>query len=334
MTASSSQPQSVTPSAVLSICGIEHHTLPGFNYSFRNFGPPQDKDDFGFDPPETKTTGLGIPITDSQPTLNGSPSLLSWRENARKDHISEIVDKGIAGVDLYGMGKSIVQSLPNPHTANSRYGQMTPPRSNLASSPEAYKNEEILPLKSIASRKCRQFQVKAEQVAPGPGSASPISTSSRKRKSTRKASRKSSHKASSNSDHGESLECIKRRQSLDKNRLAARKCRIKKQQRLEELQRASRDKDLENASLKDQVMRMKEKVQQMTTILFTHANSDYCRSPGEVFETLNGLANHVSTQHLSLVSQNTDDYPPSNFSDVPVATAITPLAFWCDSVSS
>jgi len=105
----------------------------------------------------------------------------------------------------------------------------------------------------------------------------------------------------------------RRKQSLEKNRVAAAKCRVNKKEKTERLQRDSHDKAVENAYLKDQVMRMKEEVQQMNAILVAHANCDGCRSPDEIQAHLNELGNEFFNQHLALAGHNFGEFPQMNF---------------------
>lgn len=71
----------------------------------------------------------------------------------------------------------------------------------------------------------------------------------------------------------------RRKMSLEKNRLAAAKCRVNKKEKTDQLQRDSHDKAVENTFLKQMIMQMKEEVLQLQTILTSHSSSDRCRNP-------------------------------------------------------
>jgi hypothetical protein len=78
----------------------------------------------------------------------------------------------------------------------------------------------------------------------------------------------------------------RRKMSLEKNRLAAAKCRVNKKEKTDQLQRDSHDKAVENTFLKQMIMQMKEEVLQLQTILTSHSSSDRCRNPDTIHEAL------------------------------------------------
>jgi hypothetical protein len=95
--------------------------------------------------------------------------------------------------------------------------------------------------------------------------------------------------------------------------VAAAKCRVNKKEKTERLQRDSHDKAVENAYLKNQVMHLKEEIQQMNAILVAHANCDGCKSPEEIQAHLNELGNDFFNQQLALAGHNFGDFPQMNF---------------------
>lgn len=85
--------------------------------------------------------------------------------------------------------------------------------------------------------------------------------------------------------------------SLEKNRLAAAKCRVNKKERTDQLQRDSHDKAVENSFLKQTILQMKEEVQQLQTILISHSSSDRCKDPESIHVTLGAAGSeNLSTQ--------------------------------------
>ncbi len=110
----------------------------------------------------------------------------------------------------------------------------------------------------------------------------------------------------------------KRKQSLEKNRVAAAKCRVNKKEKTERLQRDSHDKAVENAYLKEQIMRMKDEVQQMNAIVVAHANCEGCKSPEEIQAHLTALGNDFyNQQQFALSGQNFGDFHQMSFSGLP-----------------
>jgi hypothetical protein len=78
----------------------------------------------------------------------------------------------------------------------------------------------------------------------------------------------------------------RRKMSLEKNRLAAAKCRVNKKEKTDHPQRDSHNKAVENTFLKQMIMQMKEEVLQLQTILTSHSSSDRCRNPDTIHEAL------------------------------------------------
>ncbi|KIX04452.1 uncharacterized protein Z518_05320 [Rhinocladiella mackenziei CBS 650.93] len=293
--------RSGTSSAVPSISDLDGYTIRDCNFPPNAAYPSIQDDDFGFDPPLLK--GLNNYQTNSPP--NDFP-MSGWPEFEREEDSKSFADPPL-NLDAYEMDKFITSTLPNVNTAVSRFGQMTPPRSDSASSTYS-KSEGKLAPKSTAPE--RRKRTKAPSKEAEPATASSITTGGRKRKSTRKAS--------TASEKGDSPEEQKRKQSLEKNRLAAAKCRINKKEKTEQLRRDSHDKAVQNAYLKDQVMRMKDEIQQMNAILLAHANCEGCNSPEEIQAHLNDLGNDFLNQQLALSGHHFGEYPALNFSEFPV----------------
>ncbi|KIY01700.1 uncharacterized protein Z520_01838 [Fonsecaea multimorphosa CBS 102226] len=294
-------------SATPSISDLDGYTFRDYQFpASSTFAPVQLEDDeFGFDPPQK-------PLTTNDYQVYSPPDdypMSQWPEFDRDDDLKVSTENPL-NVDNYEMDKFITSVLPNPSTAIARYGQMTPPRSNSTASTDS-KEEKLSPKSQPLEpqpRKRGKGRPKATETASSPSKTT--TTAGRKRKATRKSS--------TTIEQGDSAEEQKRKQSLEKNRLAAAKCRINKKEKTERLQRDSQEKAIENAYLKDQIMRMKDEIQQMNAILVAHGNCEGCKSPEEIQAHLNALGNDFFSQQLALASQNFGEFPPVNFTSLPV----------------
>jgi len=238
-----------------------------------------DSDDFGFDPaPKKSTYSTRLGQTYTPPDSNDTFGDFSF------DSVKEqLPPSPVRALELDGM---VAQTIPNAN-AISRYGQVTPPRSNSESS-----MDKPVEQKPTRQRRSTKSSLKEESAQPSPAG--------RKRRNTRK---------NSTATIGSLEDDDKRRQSLEKNRLAAAKCRVNKKEKTEQLQRDSHDKAVQNAFLKEQVMRMKEEVQQMNALLLGHANCEGCKSPQDIQKHLSHLGNEFFAQHMHGIPH---DFPSFN----------------------
>lgn len=307
MVTSSCQPQSAAFSTTPCISAAESYTFPDCDKEDEDFefDPPVMKieplhvlpiysapalDDFGFDPPTLKPPDLNTSIPDSSPTLDNTlPS--SWRGFLQDDAVSPVIGQSVVGGTPFEIDNLTVQALPTFSTAHSRSGLISPPESNPASSPKINNNSRGLHYKYKRPEKRRRSLVKSEHAGSDLASASQSSTSGRMRKSIRTTSPKTH-----SSGRTDPPEDIKRARLLEMNRLAAAKCRINKKQKVEQLKQDSRDKAIQNACLKDQVMHMKEEVQQIKALLYNHANYGFCGSPEGIRETLDAPPRFATDQ--------------------------------------
>ena len=278
-------------SAVASISDLDGYTLREYNSYI-----PADQDEFGFDPPEqkpffSKPSQMYSPpqdITDSP--MGDWPSFGGEEDNKQKSEPEHLYQ--------HQLDKLITSNLPNNANAISRFGQVTPPRTNSAGA----ESVEVINIPKIASRRKSKDTKSSEQPKPA--------TSGRKRKNTRKAP--------VNVGSSEEPEDNKRKASLEKNRLAAAKCRVNKKEKTEILQRDSHDKAVHNVYLKDQVMRMKEEVQQLNVLLLAHASCEGCKSPGEIQKHLQELSADYLPQQVNIsgypdhAEMPLDGLPPHN----------------------
>jgi hypothetical protein len=288
------------PSSAVSISDLDAFSFRDYTFPTANYAPPQD-DEFGFDPPEVKPTSVNMYQTYSPPN---DVSMSGWPEFEREGDVKETTEPTL-NLDAYEMDKFITSTLPNSETVISRFGQMTPPRSDSATSTGS-KDEPLSPKSGIPRRKSSKANIKAE----APVTTMP-KTAGRKRKSIRKASVESSQSGTP--------EDSKRKQSLEKNRLAAAKCRINKKEKTEQLQKDSHNKAIENAYLRDQIMRLKDEVQSINSILLAHANCEGCKSPEEIRAHLSAIGNDFLNQQMALSAQpDYNDLAQMNFQDLPV----------------
>lgn len=247
---------------------VDGFSLCSSDYSYPPIPPPSfpsASDDFGFDPIPNKfdfNSFNSKTEMDSPPEEDDSLNAFSF-DPIKSEHTH-------------------TTDLSHIHpTTNSvvRHGQVTPPRSNSETS--IGKPTEQKPQRQRRSTKAT---IKEEtQMQPA--------TSGRKRRNTRK----NSMSTSSNPEEDE-----KRKQSLEKNRLAAAKCRVNKKEKTEQLQRDSHDKACQNAFLTEQVMRMKEEIQQMNALLLQHANHEGCKSSEDIQAHLNNLSHDFYPSHMGI----------------------------------
>ncbi|EXJ84770.1 hypothetical protein A1O3_05442 [Capronia epimyces CBS 606.96] len=299
-------------SVVGSISDLDGYTIRNFNNfsSSSSFGPVPDED-FGFDPPQMKPTPLSNYQVYSPPN---DLSLNDWPEFGREDDFKPSTDATPLNLDVYEIDKYLTLTLPTGTSTVSKYGQMTPPRSNSTASTDSASDGKPSSKSRVPERRKR---TKVASKDPEPATSTSTTTPATNSSSIAGRKRKASRKASiSISDMGDSAEEQKRRQSLEKNRLAAAKCRINKKEKTDKLQRDSHEKAVQNAYLKDQVMRMKDEIQQMNAILLAHASCEGCKAPEEIQAHLSHIGNDFFNQHLTMSSQGFGDYPPLDFAEL------------------
>jgi hypothetical protein len=169
------------------------------------------------------------------------------------------------------------KNLPTTTSTISHYGQVTPPRSNSATS-EASKNSRdpacLISEQSTTKRRRGKPQHRNPLTPPEDNSTpKQKKTGGRKRSSVAQL-------------HRGDPEDEKRKASLEKNRVAAAKCRINKKERMEQLQRDSHTKAQENTQLRDLVETMKAERNTLAAYLDAHASCADCRHPHQLKEAL------------------------------------------------
>lgn len=288
-----------TASAVDSISDLDGFTIRDYSFpASSNYAPLQD-DEFGFDPPQMKPSPLSNYQVYSPP--DDFP-MSEWPEFERSDDLKPPTETPV-NLDAYEMDKFINSTVPNANTAVARFGQMTPPRSDSADSNDPKTEEKTSP-KSVAPERRKRSKAQPKEEDPSPSTSSATAP---------KRKRKSLKKASPVMERADSPEDNKRRQSLEKNRVAAAKCRINKKEKTEQLQRDSHEKAIENAYLKDELLRMKAEVQRMNAAVLAHANCEGCKSPAEIQAHLSSLSNDFFSQQMAMSTHGFSEYPGVNF---------------------
>jgi len=237
-------------------------------------------EDLGFNSPSREIRGLDISVAEHQLDLGHTLSPPSWRGHVPEGPIGLLTNRGTPGIHSGESHNSIIQTGQTP--ANLHYGRISPIHSYPVSSPDAGISGSIMSPTVAAPEPCRQRPGRDEPAATGPTSASSTSTHNRKRKSGREASLQTPSRS-------DLIDCPvdeARKRALEKNRLAADKCRNIKKRRVTQLQVDIRAKEMEHASLVEQITCMNNEVQQLVDILIVHVNMDLCRSPEEIIKPL------------------------------------------------
>jgi hypothetical protein len=142
-----------------------------------------------------------------------------------------------------------------------------------------------------------------------------------------KPSKKRGRRPSSSSQSSQSSLGVDKRKevSLEKNRVAAAKCRVKKKEKDEQMLQDSRLKAKENRELHDMVREMEVEMNTLTTFLAAHSDSSNCKKPDQLKETLrqfqkpnmarwfSGSSDSPSSVHSSMLSLS--DHSPSSTSN-------------------
>jgi hypothetical protein len=91
----------------------------------------------------------------------------------------------------------------------------------------------------------------------------------------------------------------KRKASLEKNRVAAAKCRINKKEKTEQLQRDSHTKAQENSQLRGLVETMEAERNALAAYLDAHASCAECRHPRQLKEALQVFQHTEMRKHFA-----------------------------------
>ena len=255
------------------------HDLQDYTFPIAPYAPV-DPDEFGFDPPNTKPVYPELDQTYTPLDFGDGLSLSRWPGFVRGNSISDSTQESD---QMCGIKKLI---LPGAVNAITRFGQVTPPRTNsISSSSSIPKNIGSASPKALEpGHKPRPKPQRKEIKTPAP------------KLSRRK--RRQSAKGAINTAQAQTPEDAKRKTSLEKNRLAAAKCRIRKKENTEKLQQDSYDKVVLNSFLQDQVTCMKGEIQQMNVLLLAHANCAGCMSPEEIQKHIRHMGDEFLAQEM------------------------------------
>jgi hypothetical protein len=275
-------------SRVGSVADLDGYTFPPSDYystSSSSYYISSNHDEFGFDPPTSNSAYRTLestysPDSQSNPVLlPGWPGFETEEDSKRQLQIKFGIQQSSLPASQT-LDRTQTTNLPNISTAISRFGQVTPPRSNSAGSVDMIEGEpDVLPKNATVARR-KKSKVHLSEFTPSPTNTKP----SRRRKASRKATL-------SISEPMDAAEADKRKNSLEKNRVAAAKCRINKKEKTEQMQRDSHEKSVQNAILRDTVMRMKAEIEHMNTLLLAHSNCEGCRRPDEVHKHIRQTGN-------------------------------------------
>jgi hypothetical protein len=164
-------------------------------------------------------------------------------------------------------------------------GQVAPPGTTLA--PADFYQDVTPPISERAAPTGRKYEFRTKVADTSVEQYTPTSSTTeivRGRKSTTR------HRRSTFLRQEE-----KRKLSLEKNRMAAAKCRIKRKDRAELLQRSLHDQTLRNAFLKQEISSLEEETRRLQSCLVSHSTSGGCNMPAEIHQVLRQLKSEHST---------------------------------------
>ena len=263
------------------------HTPSGHNfYSFNVLLPSYHQDqqftcddaldnDFGFDPsPNEQSTVEQSSATDDllyastfQPPRQFSPS--------RTCLLQESIDQVLGS----GRQKSS-QNVPGPVTVNggpiaaSRYKdvKLSPPNSAKAAIQQKSGDATGRANDSTINRRRDKSEVAR------------VSVPCKLRNDPGKPSKKRGRRPSSASQSSHSFQGVDKRKevSLEKNRVAAAKCRVKKKEKHEQMLQDARLKVRENQELHEMVREMEAEMSTLTTFLAAHLDSSNCNKADQL----------------------------------------------------
>ena len=284
------------------------HDLDGLTFPTNQHQAPQVKrkyslnQDFGFDPSLTEQNMFGQYSDRANKLANRNgfgnrdmppqnpQDVLARKHNSAHRHslsLPQLQQQSISIPQTLmkpGMGSLPADSLslntnnlPNTASTTSLYGQVTPPRSNSATSEPSKNGRDPTSAtsgQSTAKRRRGKAQVKNPLTPPEDNTAP---------KQRKAVGRKRTSTTQLNTGNPED---DKRKTSLEKNRVAAAKCRVNKKEKTEQLQRDSHTKTQENGQLRGLVETMEAERNTLAAYLSAHASCADCRNPHQLKEAL------------------------------------------------
>jgi hypothetical protein len=275
------------------------HDLDGLTFPTNQHGGPQVKrqygfnQDFGFDPSLTEQNMVD-PYSDTankianwggfgnRNTSYQNPQEVLSKANSTHRHSlslpqSQQLTNSSVGALPAGSLTLNTKSLHNPASTMSIYGQVTPPRSNSATS-EPLKNLQDPASATTNHSTTKRRRTKADNKNPVTPSDDNNTPKQRKASGRKRANTTQVSTANQEDD--------RRKASLEKNRVAAAKCRINKKEKTEQLQRDSHTKAQENGQLRGLVETMEVERNTLAAYLNAHASCGDCRNPNQLKEAL------------------------------------------------
>ena len=181
-------------------------------------------------------------------------------------------------------------NLPNTTSTTSIYGQVTPPRSDSATSqPSKNRRDPTSANSDPSTTKRRRGKAQAKDPLTPPDDNDVPQT----RKASGRKRTSIAHLSTGNPEDD------KRKASLEKNRVAAAKCRVNKKEKTEQLQRDSHSKAQENGQLRGLVDTMELERNTLAAYLSAHASCADCRNPHRLKEALQMFQEKEMRKHLS-----------------------------------
>jgi hypothetical protein len=283
------------------------HDLDGLTFPTNQHGGPQVKrqygfnQDFGFDPSLTEQNMVD-PYSDTankianwggfgnRNTSYQNPQEVLSKANSTHRHslshpqsqqhhgaLGNTLTNSSVGALPAGSLTLNTKSLHNPASAMSIYGQVTPPRSNSATS-EPLKNLQDPASATTNHSTTKRRRTKADNKNPITPPDDNNTPKQRKASGRKRANTTQVSTANQEDD--------RRKASLEKNRVAAAKCRINKKEKTEQLQRDSHTKAQENGQLRGLVETMEVERNTLAAYLNAHASCGDCRNPNQLKEAL------------------------------------------------
>jgi hypothetical protein len=267
------------------------HTPSGHNfYSFNVLLPSYHQDQqftcddaldngFGFDPSpneqsmveQNPATGDLLHASTFQPSRQFCPSRMCL--------LQESIDQVLGS-----SGQKNSQNVPDPVTVNggataaSQYKDVKLSQPNLAEAAIQQKSRDATGRANDSTISRRRDMSEVARVSV------PCKLSN----DPGKPSKKRGRRPSSASQSSQSSQGVDKRKevSLEKNRVAAAKCRIKKKEKDEQMLQDARAKVRENKELHDMVREMEVEMSTLTTFLAAHLDSSNCNKANQSKETL------------------------------------------------
>ena len=280
------------------------HDLDGYSFPQDYEQVPQLKresdfdDGFGFDPSAGNENILPstVGMLDNWSTTGPSDmfnfnqkAMLAKQIQMQKPSLAQLQQAG-GMMPMSGLAQQMnAFNIPNSSATLSHYGTVTPPRSNSADSTNS--KQEHKPAMETRRRGRGKSQLKTPLTPPD--------SNNNVTKTRKSGGRKRNNTAPSPQDTPED---DKRKASLEKNRVAAAKCRINKKEKTEQLQRDSHNKAKANAELRGLLQTMDSELQTLTGYLAAHASCPDCRDPEQLRHALQHIQEQQMANHYPCLS--------------------------------